>query len=153
MLGKALNAPGGAFRDIDVLNTRAVHAAELPAFNGICDARSLARMYSSTLGEVDGVRLISAEQLARATTQQTSGPNKILFDIDVQFGLGFMLRSDLVAIGGPGSFGHFGMGGSLGWADPDAELTFGYVMNRMDMGFTGDMRSGRLIDACYAAVS
>jgi len=49
--------------------------------------------------------------------------------MDIQFGLGFMVRSDLVAIGGPGSFGHFGFGGSFGWADPEAELAMGYVMN------------------------
>ena len=28
----------------------------------------------------------------------------------------------------------------------------GYVMNRLDMGMTGDVRSSRLLDACYAAV-
>ena len=34
-----------------------------------------------------------------------------------------------------------GAGGSVGWADPDAELAFGYVMNRMDMGLAGDVRT------------
>ena len=62
-----------------------------------------------------------------------------------------MVRSELIAIGGPRSFGHFGAGGSVGWADPDAELAFGYVMNRMDMGLAGDVRSYDLINACYAA--
>jgi hypothetical protein len=40
----------------------------------------------------------------------------------------------------------------VGWADPDAELSFGYVMNRMDMGLAGDARSYELINACYAAL-
>ena len=152
MLGKALFAPGGALSEPDVWNSRALHAAEVPAAGGIGDARSLARMYSACIGTVDGVRLLDDEQLRRATTQLTTGPNRVLLDMDIQFGLGFMLRSTLIELGGPRSFGHFGAGGSVGWADPDAELAFGYVMNRMDMGLAGDVRSYELINACYDAV-
>ena len=43
------------------------------------------------------------------------------------------------------------MGGSAGWADPDLELGMGYVMNRMDIGTTGDTRSFRLMQACIDA--
>jgi CubicO group peptidase (beta-lactamase class C family) len=152
MLGRALFAPGGALTDQQVWNSRAVRAAEIPAANGVGDARSLARMYAACVGEVDGVRLLSTEQVKRATTQLTKGPNKVLMDMDVQFGLGFMLPSTLMTLGGPGGFGHFGAGGSVGWADPDAEFGFGYVMNRMDLGLAGDVRSFNLINACYASV-
>lgn len=151
-LGRALFAPGGSLSDPDVWNTRALHAAEVPAANGIGDARSIARMYAACIGTVDGVRIISDDQLRRATTQLTTGPNQILLEMDIQFGLGFMLRSSLIQLGGPRSFGHFGAGGSVGWADPDAELSFGYVMNRMDMGLAGDARSYDLINACYASI-
>jgi CubicO group peptidase (beta-lactamase class C family) len=153
VLGKALFAPGGAFADPEVWNSRALHAAEVPAANGIGDARSLARMYAACIGSVDGVRLLTDGQLRLATTQLTTGPNTVLLDMDIQFGLGFMLRSSLIELGGPRSFGHFGAGGSVGWADPDAELSFGYVMNRMDMGLAGDARSYDLIGACYAATA
>jgi CubicO group peptidase (beta-lactamase class C family) len=152
-LGKALFAPGGAFSEPDVWNSPALHAAEVPAANGIGDARSIARMYAACIGTVDGTRIIDDEQLRKATTQLTSGPNRVLLDMDIQFGLGFMLRSTLIEIGGQRSFGHFGAGGSVGWADPDADLAFGYVMNRMDMGLAGDARSFELINACYAATS
>jgi CubicO group peptidase (beta-lactamase class C family) len=152
-LGKALFAPGGAFAGPDIWNSRALHAAEVPAANGIGDARSIARLYAACIGEVDGIRLIGDEQLARATTQLTSGPNKVLLDLDIQFGLGFMLCSSLIDLGGPRSFGHFGAGGSAGWADPDAGLAFGYVMNRMDIGLAGDARSYELMNACFHAVS
>jgi CubicO group peptidase (beta-lactamase class C family) len=153
MLGRALFAPGGALTDQRVWNTRAMHAAEVPAANGICDARSLARMYAACVDDVDGVRLLTTEQVKRATTQQTTGPNKILMDMDIQFGLGFMLPSTLMTLGGPTGFGHFGAGGSVGWGDVDAEFGFGYVMNRMDMGMAGDLRSYNLINACYASVA
>jgi CubicO group peptidase (beta-lactamase class C family) len=151
-LGKALFAPGRALSEPDVWNSRALHAAEIPAAAGIGDARSLARMYSACIGTVDGIRLIDDAQLRRATTQLTTGPNRVLLDMDIQFGLGFMLRSSVIELGGPRSFGHFGAGGSVGWADPDADLAFGYVMNRMDMGLAGDLRSYELMNACFDAV-
>ncbi len=152
MLGRALFAPGGALTDQRVWNSREMRAAEVPAANGVGDARSLARMYAACIGEVDGVRLLTTEQVKRATTQQTTGPNKILMDMDIQFGLGFMLPSTLMTLGGPSGFGHFGAGGSVGWADPEAEFGFGYTMNRMDMGLAGDLRSFNLINACYESV-
>jgi CubicO group peptidase (beta-lactamase class C family) len=153
MLGKALFAPGGALADQDVWNSRAMRAAEVPAANGVTDARSLARLYAACVSEVDGIRVLGPEQVERATTRLTEGPNTILFDMDIQFGLGFMLHTSLMPLGGPRSFGHFGAGGSVGWADPDAELAFGYVMNRMDLGLAGDQRSSRLIQACYSALA
>lgn len=152
MLGKALTAPGGAFADPGIWNTRAMHAAEVPAAAGIADARSLARLYASCIGEVDGERLLTPEQLKDATTQRTEGPNVVLMDMDIQFGLGFMVPSTIMPIGGPGGFGHFGAGGSVGWADPDTELAFGYVMNKMEMGLAGDTRSSSLMTACFDAV-
>ena len=103
------------------------------------------------MNEVDGIRLLTPDQLDRAITQHTAGPNKVLLGLDIQFGLGFMLHTPLLPIGGPRGFGHFGAGGSVGWADPDAELAFGYVMNKMNLGLTGDTRSSSLIAACYAA--
>jgi CubicO group peptidase (beta-lactamase class C family) len=161
-LGKALTV-NGAFSRVNghdpsefpggnVFNTRMVHAAEVPAANGICDARSLARMYAACIGEVDGVRVLTEAQMRDASTQRTKGPDTVILDLDLQFGLGFFVRSSLMAVGGEGSFGHAGAGGSLGWADPDAGLAFGYVMNRMDMGLAGDSRSFTLINACYDAV-
>jgi CubicO group peptidase (beta-lactamase class C family) len=152
MLGKAFFAPGFALSDQEIWNSRAMRATEIPSANGVGDARSIARLYAACIGEVDGIRLLSDEQVKRATTQLTIGNNTVLLNLDIQFGLGFMLPSSLIKFGGPGGFGHFGLGGSVGWADPDAELGFGYVMNRMDLGLTGDLRSFNLISACYDAI-
>jgi CubicO group peptidase (beta-lactamase class C family) len=152
-LGKALFAPGGALGGADVYNTRACHAAEIPAAGGIGDARSLARLYGACVSEVDGIRVLTPEEVKIASAQQTKGPNRILMGMDMQFGLGFIVPSSMITLGGPNSFGHFGAGGSVGWADPDAELGFGYVMNKMAMGLAGDTRCYDLVAACYAAVS
>lgn len=158
-LGRALSV-NGAFRRTgdtpmpagNVFNARAVHAAEMPAANGITDARSLARMYAACIDEVDGVRLLDDARMRDASRQRTVGPDTVLLGLDLQFGLGYFVRSSLLAVGGEGSFGHAGAGGSLGWTDPDAELAFGYVMNRMDLGLAGDVRSYSLINACYDAL-
>ena len=160
-LPKALFAPGNALADHELWNTRRLRAAELPAANGVGDARSVARMYAACIGEVatpggGRVRVLSPGQLERAVVQQTTGPDTVLLDVDLQFGLGYMLNrgvTEAMGIGGPRSFGHFGMGGSVGWADPDAELAMGYVMNKMELGMTGDTRSYRLAKACSEAAS
>ncbi len=152
MLGKALTG-GGAFSGSDIFNTRAVHAAEIPAAGGITDARSLARMYAAVIGEVDGIRLLAPEQMTIASTQVTEGPNVVILGLDLQFGLGFIVPSSVISLGGPKSFGHFGLGGSAGWCDPEAGLAFGYVMNRLDMGLAGDQRSYSLINACYDSIT
>jgi CubicO group peptidase (beta-lactamase class C family) len=152
MLGKSLTAPGGAFSDPEVWNTRALQAAEVPGAGGVGDARGLARLYASCIGDVDGFRLLTPAQMQDATTQRTAGPNIVILGLDIQFGLGFMVPSSIMNVGGPNGFGHYGAGGSVGWADPDAELAFGYVMNRMDVGLAGDTRSARLIDACYDSI-
>ncbi len=159
-LFKALMAPGGALSDEEIWHSPRLHAAEIPAANGICDARSLARLYGACVSDVTtgsgaDVRILSPEQVDRAVHQETVGPDCVLMALDLQWGLGFNVNRGLIAaagLGGPRAFGHFGMGGSAGWADPDAELAMGYVMNRMEMGTTGDARSFRLMQACFDAV-
>ena len=116
------------------------------------EARAIARMHAACIGTVDGVRLFGPDQLKDATTQRSEGPDKVILDLDLQFGLGFIVPSSLLQLGGPSSFGHFGMGGSAGWADPDAGFAFGYVMNKMELGMAGDLRSYSLINACYDAI-
>ncbi|MGZ4736769.1 MAG: serine hydrolase domain-containing protein [Acidimicrobiia bacterium] len=150
-LGKALSG-GGSFAGADAFNTRAVHAAEVPAAGGITDARSLARMYAASVSDVDGVRLLTPEQVKDASTQRSVGPDVVILDLDLQWGLGFNVNAGLLQLGGPRSFGHFGMGGSTGWADPEAEIAFGYVMNKMELALAGDLRSYGLVNACYDAI-
>ena len=117
--------------------TRAWRAAEFPAANGISDARSLARMYAATVSRVDGVRLLSPATVRRATEVQTDRtpmyglPPGLNLPADRSFNmsLGFFRASPVAPLLGPGSFGHPGSGGSIGFADPDARVGFGYVTN------------------------
>ena len=53
---------------------------------------------------------------------------------------------------GPASFGHAGAGGSLGFADPETGVAFGYVMNMMQQNLATDPRTLTLIEAVKASV-
>ena len=131
------------------MNSRAFHAAEIPAGNGITDARSLARMYASLIGDgVDGVRLLNDETVARASAEQANGRDEVM-GIETRFGLGFSLDG---TYGGESAFGHGGAGGSLGFADPKAEIAFGYVMNKMQLVANDDPRTLNLIAAAHESL-
>jgi len=132
-------------------NTRAVHATEMPAANGITTARSLARMYAATIGEVDGVRLVAADTVERMRAEAVDGADRCLV-VPSRFGMGFMLDGELTPMLGPGSFGHAGAGGSLGYADPESGVAYGYVMNQMQSGIAGDPRTVALNDAVRACL-
>jgi CubicO group peptidase (beta-lactamase class C family) len=134
------------------INSETTRRAEIPASNGHGTAAAVSRFYGALArgGELDGVRVLSPEAIERATREQASGPDAVVLGMPMRFGLGFMLTHKLVRLGrGERSFGHPGMGGSIGFADPDARLGFGYVMNRMQQGFVGDARGFALIRAVY----
>jgi CubicO group peptidase (beta-lactamase class C family) len=104
----------------------------------VTTGHALARIYASTIGPVDGVRTLSAATVARATMPRSEGAQVFDFGIptaDARWGEGFQLPSALARpMLGPASFGHDGASGSLGFADPDYEVGFGYVNNRMGVG-------------------
>jgi CubicO group peptidase (beta-lactamase class C family) len=144
---RALNTPSSVLADApDGYNTPAIWSAEIPAVNGITKARSLSRMYASMVSEVDGVRLLSPESVDEARRCQADGPDKVIV-FPMRWGSGYMLASSTIGLLGPGSFGHAGFGGSIGFADPESGVGFGYVMNKLQFGVAGDRRSFRLIRA------
>jgi CubicO group peptidase (beta-lactamase class C family) len=154
MLGKALSAPSHVFAGEGTWNRPDVRAAEIPAANGVTNARSLARMYAALIGEVEGGpsgSLLTPEQVAAAATCHTSGADKVIM-FDTTIGLGFWTASVFAPYGGAASFGHGGAGGSVGFADPVNDIGFGYVMNKMKAGLSGDPRTRTLITALYEAV-
>lgn len=138
-----------------LVNTREWRAAEIGAANGHVTARSLAKMYGALArgGELDGYRIVRPESLERFFAEQSFGPDEVLMKMPTRFSLGFML-SQPGAMFGPNrkAFGHPGAGGSLGFADPQAKVGFGYTMNQMANGLLIDARAAALIDAFYSAL-
>jgi CubicO group peptidase (beta-lactamase class C family) len=118
--------------------------APVPAANGLFTARALARMYAALAngGELQGVRLVSAETLARATAVQTRAADRVLV-MPMHWRLGY--HSPFTTAGRlETGFGHFGYGGSGAWADPRRELAFAMVNNRLGGGPFGDLRIAEL---------
>ncbi|MEU6767184.1 serine hydrolase domain-containing protein [Streptomyces sp. NPDC046853] len=128
-------------------NDPAYRAAVLPASNGVATADGLARLYTSLIGEVDGAaRLFTPSTVELARAEASSGPDRVLV-VNTRFGLGYMLHGGASPLLGPGSFGHPGRGGALGFADPESGVGFGYVTNGMAKGVTADPRAQGLVRA------
>ncbi len=150
---KAFFNPAGAMK-LGAVNSRAWRGAEIPAANGHGTARGLARLYGALAcgGALDGVRVLGPEAIARCSTEESSGRDEVLL-IPTRFSTGFMLTQphDLM---GPNArpFGHPGAGGSLGFADPEARIGFGYTMNKMGPYILIDPRPRALLEAVYASL-
>ena len=135
------------------VNTPAWRLAEMPSTNAHGNARSVARLYAALAkgGEIDGVRIVSAAMLKEATREHSAGTD-LVTQHPARFGLGFQLTQPERPMGpNAGAFGHFGAGGSLGFCDPDAALSFGYVTNDMGPRWQNP-RNRALIDAVYACL-
>jgi CubicO group peptidase (beta-lactamase class C family) len=140
--------------------SRAARAAVLPSSGGLANARALARLYAPLAlgGSYEGVRLLDADAAARAGVVQAASAVDAVMLLGMRFGLGFVKACDNRQ-GPPGArdslllsedaFGHPGMGGSLGFADPRARLAFGYTMNRQGLGVLLNERGQALVDAVY----
>jgi CubicO group peptidase (beta-lactamase class C family) len=136
-----------------VANSRRWRAAEVPSTNGHGNARAVARLYAALAGDgtLDGVRILSREIIAMAIEEQVYADDVVL-QRPTRFGLGFQLTQPERRLGpSPRAFGHFGAGGSLGFADPDARVAFGYAMNQGRSGWQ-HKHVRDLIDMVYASL-
>jgi CubicO group peptidase (beta-lactamase class C family) len=135
--------PSGLFT---ILNDPVIWTAELPAANGMGTAHALARLYAAVIEEVDGVRLLTPRSVARATVEHCRGIDRVT-GYETAYALGFQLPFPFRPMAGPGSFGHYGLGGSVGLAHPGHGFSFGYTVNQMGPGTPADRRSVPLVDA------
>lgn len=148
---RAALAPSGISR-LDFSSDEVLRAC-IPAANGMFTARSLARLYATLAGggQLDGVRLLSPETIARATEIQSRGFDQVTI-MSMRWRLGYHRIITLRGIP-PRAFGHFGWGGSGAWADPARNLALGYVVNTGSGTPVGDLRITRLNTALLACVA
>lgn len=126
-------------------------SAELPAANGHGTANAIARLMApfATKGRLDDQAFVSDTVIRAALQERVSGPDKVL-PFDLAFGAGVMINRDSGAFGPePRAVGHYGFGGSCGFADPERGLSGAYVMNRQMDVLVGDARAKALIEAAY----
>jgi CubicO group peptidase (beta-lactamase class C family) len=129
---------------------------EVPSGNAIATARGIAHAYSvfATGGRELGLRKETLDLLAAPAIPSAHGfYDECLKGDGVQFSLGFMKSSEAWPFGSRSSFGSPGSGGSLGFADPDACVGYGYVTSQMGTTLTGDPRDVALRDALYSALA
>lgn len=126
---------------------------EIPSANGHGGALAVARLYEvyATSGLIGASRILSQEAFDALTTRRFKGDDLVLpFSVDWRTGvLGNSNR-----FYGPNieAFGHSGAGGSVGFGDPVAGVSVGYVMNKQSHHIMGDPRSLKLIDAFYSCL-
>jgi CubicO group peptidase (beta-lactamase class C family) len=113
---------------------------ELPAANGVATARALARMYGAIAdgGRIDGTQFLSSGLVEKLSGAPSLHPDGGLF-MPLSFHLGY---HGLPLPGVLPGFGHVGLGGSLGWADPRSGLAFGFVHNRLLTPFVVSDQAG-----------
>jgi CubicO group peptidase (beta-lactamase class C family) len=130
--------------------------------NGITNAESLAQMYRPLAlgGTCDGVKLVGPDAIARMIRVESASALDASVLLPTRFSLGFwksfLLRDPVTglnetAVMGDAAFGHPGAGGAIGFADPEAHLSFGYIMNKQG-SFMVNQRGQSLIDAVYRAL-
>jgi CubicO group peptidase (beta-lactamase class C family) len=141
------NPPG--YSSVGVVNTPAWRALQVGSTSGHASASGIARIYAALL---EPGRLLSPGLLADATAPNYAGHCPILGE-EVVFGLGFQPTTPRRPLGPNGrSFGHFGTGGALGFADPDAGVAFGYAMNHVIPRWQSSCNRA-LVDAVYASLA
>ena len=125
-----------------------MHRLEIPWAGGIATARGLAKTYAALAGAgaLGEVQLCHPESIEPLKGRQSwSEYDRVLLK-PLGFSQGFIKEGRHVFSPGEEAFGHSGMGGALGLADPACDLALGYVMNRMDIR----VRSPRCLALCHA---
>jgi len=144
--------PGSAI----VLDDAHIYARnlEVPSGGAVGTARAIARLYGvfASGGRELGLRQETLDLLAAPAIPPTHGFFDECMKAEIQFSLGFMKPCATWPFGGARSFGSPGAGGSLGFADPDTAIGYGYVTSQMGSSLTGDPRDVALRDALDEAM-
>ncbi len=124
----------------------------IPAMNGVATARSLAKMYAmlSLGGELGGVRLVSEDVVRRASEVQTKRADRVVL-YPLHWKLGYH-RADAFVMDVPEAFGHFGLGGAGGWANPELGLAFAFVHSGSPITILGQIRTVLMTAAVYESL-
>lgn len=112
-----------------IANTRAGHASGMPAAGAVGSARGIAALYAAVLADVGGPRLFSEQTLGVVGQVQASGVD-IASGEPGRYGILFQKPAPFRPFAGYRAIGHDGAAGSLGFADPEFDIAFGFTGNR-----------------------
>lgn len=137
------------------LNKPAWREVEIASGNGHGNARGVARIYGALVcpGTINAVRLMTADGLEQMIAEQHN-QTELMQERPYHQALGVLLNTPEAVYMGPNprSFGHHGIGGSIGFGDPDARIGFSYCCNKLHAFGDNGPRARRLIDALYSVL-
>lgn len=150
---QSLTNPRFSFNRVAPYNTPDVYRHELAWASATGSARGVARAY---IPFVQNGRIGQAQLFSPAVAhlpQQRSGWSERDLTLKKPMGwtMGFVKENPGVFGPNTEAFGHPGMGGTLGWADPKAGITIGYTHNRMGWRVR-PRRTWELLNAIYASI-
>ncbi|HEY4183219.1 MAG TPA: serine hydrolase domain-containing protein [Kofleriaceae bacterium] len=133
---------------IATYNSVAVRRKELAWASATASAHGISRAYLpfATGGLHDDRRYFASSVLTPVFARQSWSQEDLVLRKPVGWSQGFLKEETTLFSPNPESFGHAGVGGALGFCDPVAQTTLGYVMNRLDW----HVRSPRAIALCRA---
>jgi CubicO group peptidase (beta-lactamase class C family) len=135
------------------LNSAVWKSAEIASGNGHGNGRGVALIYGTLAngGELNGVRLMSKAGIEAMITEQHN-QIELMQERPYHQALGVLRNTAEAVYMGPNprAFGHHGIGGSIGFADPDAGIGFGYAINKMHAVGDNGPRARRIIDALFS---
>ena len=136
-----------------VVNSAQWRSAEMPSTNMHASARGVSTLYTALAlgGTLNRIQVLPSDVLAQASTEVSHGEDQVLARTS-RFAHGFQIPIPERGFGPHAeSFGHYGAGGSVGFADPVSQVGFGYVMNQMGPRWQNP-RNRALIDALYSCL-
>ena len=141
---------------VNEYNRRELQRAEIPAANGIGEARAVARAYGefATGGKALGLTADTLDALSRPAVAPSGGRVDVVLHIESVFSLGYVKPFPRFRFGSSAdlAFGTPGAGGSFGFADPDVGVGFAYAMNRTGFRLYDDPRELALREALYGCL-
>ncbi len=146
----AFGNPAMGARGLMAYNEVPVRRAELPWASATASARGVARAYSvfASGGTYAGRRLLKERIIAPVHARQGWSQRDGVLHKALGWSQGFLKEEQGVFGPAPEAFGHSGLGGALGWCDPVAQLSLGYVMNKLDWRVRSP-RAMALVNALY----
>jgi CubicO group peptidase (beta-lactamase class C family) len=131
---RAFTNPTVPGNDLTLYNRSPVRRAELAFGSATGTADGIARAYLpfAQHGSFGGRQFIRRETLEPVYTRLGWSDHDQVLQKPLGWSNGFLKEETTVFSPNPESFGHAGMGGALGWADPTAGITIGYAPNKMD---------------------
>lgn len=135
-----------------VFNDPEYRSVEFPSVGGIGLVSSIAKAYSAfaTGGQEIGIQAATLEALKAPPVPPTKKVKDLVLHVNIAFSLGFLKPFPGFRFGSNEKvFGMAGSGGSLGFADPDAQVGYAYATNMQGPRMWRDPREQALRTTFY----